>query len=48
MFLLFADDEVADEVAGIVGRNERAFLIAYAWHVVRFDLADVPSFLSRL
>ncbi len=28
MLLLFADDEVADEVAGIVGRNERAVFIA--------------------
>jgi len=48
MFLLLADDEVADEVTGIVGTDERAFLIAYAWHVVRLDLADVLAFLSRL
>ena len=48
MLLLFADDKVADEVAGVVRTDERPLLVADAGHPVRFDLADILTFLPWL
>ena len=48
MFLFFAENKIADEVASIVGTDHAAFLIAYTRHVVRLNLADVLALLPRL
>ena len=46
--LSFAEDEVADEIAGIVGGDKGAFLVAYSWHMIRFYLANILPFFARL
>ena len=47
MFLLFADDEVADEVAGIVGRNHASLFGAYTRHAAALA-RHVRFFLFQL